>query len=330
MWQNHQQSYANPRFMLYASRVHTPDPSSTLRLELVIRFIWLNPVFQQPMVGWCPLVWYLLTINIQEKGRIYIMTYDFLTKTSTIFLGNLMLLAAHGHQKPHQVLSRTVLRKFPRPHTVPSGSTRVSHLQLASRSRSSRPSSEAWLMVMTRAYCRYCMILRDASSMNSKCVCRKLWVYRYTPLMVILRGTMMIKQRIFGGFSGTCICFIWWKSDEPTKRVVTVKQRIQLKLPYDFGSPWRVDMRKLGWERLAHCLGKEVALWLTRDKKRNPSPKIVQKHPLFDDIPVSIVSGRAGSSKVNIIAANIAMLKNGREREINHDQWSTLGFEVGL
>ena len=207
MWQNHQQSYANPRFMLYASRVHTPDPSSTLRLELVIQFIWLNPVFQQPMVGWCPLVWYLLTINIQEKGRIYIMTYDFLTKTSTIFLGNLMLLAAHGHQKPHQVLSRTVLRKFPRPHTVPSGSTRVSHLQLASRSRSSRPSSEAWLMVRTRAYCRYCMILRDASSMNSKCVCRKLWVYRYTPLMVILRGTMMIKQRIFGGFSGTCICF---------------------------------------------------------------------------------------------------------------------------
>ena len=110
------------------------------------------------------------------------MTYDFLTKTSTIFLGNLMLLAAHGHQKPHQVLSRTVLRKFPRPHTVPSGSTRVSHLQLASRSRSSRPSSEAWLMVMTRAYCRYCMILRDASSMNSKCVCRKLWVYHGIPV----------------------------------------------------------------------------------------------------------------------------------------------------
>lgn len=40
-----------------------------------------------------------------------------------------------------QVVNRTVLRKFPRPHTVPSGSTRVSHLQLASRSRSSRPSS---------------------------------------------------------------------------------------------------------------------------------------------------------------------------------------------
>ena len=107
--------------------------------------------------------------------------------------------------------------------------------------------------------------------------------------------------------------------------MVTVKQRIQLKLPYDFGSPWRVDMRKLGCERLAHCLGKEVALWLTRDKKRNPSPKIVQKHPLFDDIPVSIVSGRAGSSKVNIIAANIAMLKNGRERD---KPWSTLGFGV--
>ena len=114
--------------------------------------------------------------------------------------------------------------------------------------------------------------------------------------------------------------------DESLTSLVTVKQRIQLKLPYDSGSPWGVDMRKLGCERLAHFLGKEVALWLTRDKKRNPSPKIVQKHPLFDDIPVSIFSGRAGSSKVNIIAAKIAMLKNGREREINHDQPLDLGF----
>lgn len=38
-----------------------------------------------------------------------------------------------------QVVNRTVLSKFPRPHTVPSGSTQMSHLQMASRS--SRPSS---------------------------------------------------------------------------------------------------------------------------------------------------------------------------------------------
>ena len=53
----------------------------------------------------------------------------------------------------------------------------------------------------------YCVMLQ-AWTLNA-CAenCGYTMVYRYTPLMVILRGTMMIKQRIFEGLSGTCICF---------------------------------------------------------------------------------------------------------------------------